>query len=207
MFVSVVTTFMITSASHSPFRRRRVMRAERRGSRVQRSASVCCRDRLRHPLAPLAELPGVAQAGEEAREALGKAHRHRANLRGWPATAAEAALRAARASSVLDGGALQLPEAGRARSRCSPARFGCRRRWRVVRRSLVGVWQKSPDAGVGAAARAGRRRPRRRRPARPPARGRGRRPSARAVGRISSPATESEQCPRRCSPPSSTASC
>ena len=28
--------------------------------------------------------PGVAQAGDEAREALGRAHRHRTNLRGWP---------------------------------------------------------------------------------------------------------------------------
>ncbi|MCV7172648.1 oxidoreductase, partial [Mycobacterium manitobense] len=46
----------------------------------------------RDPLAPLAELPGVAAAAEEAREALGKAHRHRTNLRGWPATAAEAAV-------------------------------------------------------------------------------------------------------------------
>ena len=41
-------------------------------------------------------------------EALGRAHRHRTNLRGWPTTAAEASLRAARASSVLDGGSLQL---------------------------------------------------------------------------------------------------
>jgi hypothetical protein len=63
------------------------------------------------PLAPLMDLPGVAEASEEAREALGRAHRHRTNLRGWPRTAAEAALRAARASSVLDGGTL-LP-AGR----------------------------------------------------------------------------------------------
>jgi hypothetical protein len=60
------------------------------------------------PLAPLAELPGVAAAGEEARDALGRVHRHRTNLRGWPTTAAEASLRAARASSVLDGGSLQL---------------------------------------------------------------------------------------------------
>ena len=56
------------------------------------------------PLAPLMELPGVAEASDRARDALGRAHRHRANLRGWPVTAAEAALRAARASSVLDGG-------------------------------------------------------------------------------------------------------
>jgi len=60
------------------------------------------------PLAPLAELPGVAEACEEAREALGRAHRHRFNLRGWPQTAAEAAVRAARASSVLDGGSLTI---------------------------------------------------------------------------------------------------
>src|SRR5262245_43188417 len=56
------------------------------------------------PLAPLMELPGVAAASDQAREALGRAHRHPANLRGWPVSAAEAALRAARASSVLDGG-------------------------------------------------------------------------------------------------------
>ncbi len=62
------------------------------------------------PLAPLAELPGVAAAGEEARDALGRAHRHRTNLRGWPTTAAEASVRAARASSVLDGGSMQLPD-------------------------------------------------------------------------------------------------
>ncbi|MGB6512241.1 MAG: oxidoreductase, partial [Mycobacterium sp.] len=43
------------------------------------------------PLAPLMELPGVAAASDQAREALGRAHRHRANLRRWPVTAAEAA--------------------------------------------------------------------------------------------------------------------
>jgi hypothetical protein len=72
------------------------------------------------PLAPLAELPGVAAAGEEAREALGRAHRHRANLRGWPTTAGEASLRAARASSVLDGGSLQLSGGGDLPSPQSP---------------------------------------------------------------------------------------
>src|SRR4051812_42717698 len=60
------------------------------------------------PLAALAALPGVAEACDEARDALARAHRHRANLRGWPATAAEAAVRAARASSVLDGGPLTI---------------------------------------------------------------------------------------------------
>lgn len=96
-----------------------------------------------HPLAPLADLPGVAAAGEQAREALGRAHRHRTNLRGWPATAAEAALRAARASSVLEGGALQLPEIGEP----DPLLAGALRVSEALEggaTTLVGVWQKAP---------------------------------------------------------------
>ena len=125
------------------------------------------------PLAPLAELPGVAAAGEEAREALGRAHRHRTNLRGWPTTAAEASLRAARASSVLDGGSLQLSDGrsiagsaggGDLPSPQSPACAGAHARGpmrvgpdpvlagalRVSEAleggttSLVGVWQRAP---------------------------------------------------------------
>jgi hypothetical protein len=91
----------------------------------------------------LAELPGVPEAGEEAREALGKAHRHRTNLRGWPGTAAEAALRAARASSVLDGGALQLSEDGTA----DPVLAGALRVSEALEggaTSLIGVWQRAP---------------------------------------------------------------
>jgi hypothetical protein len=94
------------------------------------------------PLAPLADLPGVAAAGEEAREALGRAHRHRTNLRGWPATAAEAALRAARASSVLDGGSLQLSEGAP-----DPVLGGALRVSEALEggaTSLVGVWQRAP---------------------------------------------------------------
>jgi len=95
------------------------------------------------PLAPLADLPGVAEAGEEAREALGRAHRHRTNLRGWPATAAEASLRAARASSVLDGGSLQLSDSGEP----DPVLAGALRVSEVLEggaTSLVGVWQRAP---------------------------------------------------------------
>jgi hypothetical protein len=94
------------------------------------------------PLAPLADLPGVADACAEASDALGRAHRHRANLRGWPANAAEAALRAARASSVLDGGSLQLSEAGP-----DPILAGALRVSEVLEggaTSLVGVWQRAP---------------------------------------------------------------
>src|SRR5262245_26030106 len=88
--------------------------ADRQAGRVLRQRTLACAavTNAADPLAPLAELPGVALAGDEAREALGRAHRHRTNLRGWPTTAAEAALRAARASSVLDGGSLQLSEDG-----------------------------------------------------------------------------------------------
>ena len=102
------------------------------------------------PLAPLAELPGVAAAGEEAREALGRAHRHRTNLRGWPAAAAEAALRAARASSVLDGGSLRLSDAGVLPSlRVGPDQVlaGALRVSEALEggaTSLVGVWQRAP---------------------------------------------------------------
>jgi hypothetical protein len=96
-----------------------------------------------HPLTPLAALPGVAGASDGAREALGKAHRHRTNLRGWPATAAEAALRAARASSVLEGGSLALPETGEP----DPVLAGALRVSEALEggaTALVGVWQKAP---------------------------------------------------------------
>jgi hypothetical protein len=94
------------------------------------------------PLAQLAELSGVAVAGEEAREALGRVHRHRTNLRGWPTTAAEASLRAARASSVLDGGSLQVSDGGP-----DPVLAGALRVSEALEggaTSLVGVWQRAP---------------------------------------------------------------
>lgn len=95
------------------------------------------------PLAPLAALPGVAEACEEAREALGRAHRHRVNLRGWPTTAAEAAMRAARASSVLDGGSLTI----RAEDETDPVLAGALRVAEALEggaTSLIGVWQRAP---------------------------------------------------------------
>ena len=95
------------------------------------------------PLAPLTELPGVAEAGSEAREALGRAHRHRTNLRGWPTTAAEASLRAARASAVLDGGSLVLPDSGEP----DPVLAGALRVSQALEggaTALVGVWERAP---------------------------------------------------------------
>lgn len=95
------------------------------------------------PLAPLLDLPGVAEAADHAREALGRAHRHRANLRGWPVTAAEAALRAARASAVLDGGALQLDE----NTAGDPVFAGALRVAQALEggaTNIVGVWRRAP---------------------------------------------------------------
>jgi hypothetical protein len=109
------------------------------------------------PLAPLTELPGVAEACDEAREALGRAHRHRVNLRGWPATAAEAAIRAARASSVLDGGSLTIgdrdPEASEATGdvRADPVLAGALRVAEALEggaTAVVGVWQRAPMQAI-----------------------------------------------------------
>lgn len=58
------------------------------------------------PLAPLTTLPGVPEAVERARDAAAEVHNQPVNRRGWPATAAEAALRAARSSAALDGAPL-----------------------------------------------------------------------------------------------------
>lgn len=55
------------------------------------------------PLAPIVDLPGVADAATRARDALSSVHRHPANLRGWDKTATEASWRAARASAAIDG--------------------------------------------------------------------------------------------------------
>lgn len=96
------------------------------------------------PLAPLAELPGVADASERVREALGKAHRHRVNLRGWPASAAQAAVRAASASSILDRGAPRFPAEG---LESGPILAGALRVAEALeggQTALINVWQRAP---------------------------------------------------------------
>lgn len=61
------------------------------------------------PLAPLLELDGVAAAVKSAQDAVFAVHRHPANLRGGSATAAEASVRAARASAAIDGADPEIP--------------------------------------------------------------------------------------------------
>lgn len=95
-------------------------------------------------LAPLLDLPGVAEAAEAARAALGKAHRHRTNLRNWPVTAAESAVRGARSSSALDGGGITIDTAS---DRDDPVLAGALRVGQALEggnTSLVGVWQRAP---------------------------------------------------------------
>ncbi|MCE5292191.1 MAG: oxidoreductase [Nocardiaceae bacterium] len=90
-------------------------------------------------------LPGVEAAALEARNALSQVHRHRANLRGWNATAAEASWRSARASSAIEGGAAEMPADGMV---TEPIMAGSIR----VGQELVGdsldnlirVWQRAP---------------------------------------------------------------
>ncbi|MEI6252678.1 MAG: oxidoreductase [Mycobacteriaceae bacterium] len=95
-------------------------------------------------LGPLLDLPGVADAAEAARTALGKAHRHRANLRNWPVTAAESTVRGARSSSALDGGGVGLQAAS---GSDDPVLAGALRVGQAMEggaTNLVGAWQRAP---------------------------------------------------------------
>ena len=103
------------------------------------------------PLAALMGLPGVAEASDRARDALGRAHRHRNNLRGWPVTAAEASLRAARASSVLDGGPVRLEDLVDGAQVSDPVFGGALRVAQALEGgegSLVGVWRRAPQQAL-----------------------------------------------------------
>jgi hypothetical protein len=92
------------------------------------------------PLAPLAALPGVSDAVTRARDAVMRAHNHSTNRRGWPASAAEASVRAARASALLDGGNAELPADGVVRD---PVLAGALRVSEELGR-LLPVWRSAP---------------------------------------------------------------
>ncbi|WP_027506701.1 hypothetical protein [Rhodococcus sp. UNC23MFCrub1.1] len=97
------------------------------------------------PLGPILELEGVRDAAERARNALGEVHRHKANRRGWKATAAEAAVRAARASAAMEGSSTAMPEDGEA---APPLLAGALRVAQALDGDslpiMVGVWQRAP---------------------------------------------------------------
>ncbi|SDO92468.1 oxidoreductase [Lentzea jiangxiensis] len=92
------------------------------------------------PLAPLLSLPGVADAANAAKDAVFQVHRHRVNLRGWATTAAEASVRAARASAALEGGPTEIPESGEV---SDPVLAGSLRVAEALG-GLVAVWQRAP---------------------------------------------------------------
>ena len=92
------------------------------------------------PLAPLLVLPGVDDAVRAARDAVDAVHRHPTNRRGWPATAAEASVRAARASAALDGGSASIPDDG---SVSDPVLAGALRIAESIG-PLLPVWQRAP---------------------------------------------------------------
>lgn len=92
------------------------------------------------PLAPLLDLDGVADAVARVRDALATVHNHPVNLRGWATSAAEAGVRAARASAALEG----TPLDSDARD---PVLAGAVRVADAVAR-LLPVWRTSPSQAL-----------------------------------------------------------
>ncbi len=86
------------------------------------------------------DLPGVREAVTRARDGVARVHRHPANRHGWPVTAAEASVRAARASAALDGGSTALPPDG---SVDDPVLAGALRVAQALG-GLLGTWQRAP---------------------------------------------------------------
>lgn len=91
-------------------------------------------------LGPLMGLPGVGEAVARARDAVVAVHRHPGNQRRWPATAAEASVRAARASAALDGANITLPSDGTVHD---PVLAGALRVAQALG-GLLGTWQRAP---------------------------------------------------------------
>lgn len=92
------------------------------------------------PLRPLLDLPGIPDAVAAARDAVAEVHRHPANRRGWPATAAEASVRAARASAALSDGATDIPADGAV---TDPVLAGALRVAEAIG-PLLATWQRAP---------------------------------------------------------------
>lgn len=94
--------------------RRMVGSVDERPTRTVKGRATVPSSTVTDPLQPLLDLPGVRDAADRARDALAEVHRHRTNRRGWANTAAEASVRAARASAAIDGGSMELPQPGEA---------------------------------------------------------------------------------------------
>jgi hypothetical protein len=95
---------------------------------------------LPDPLRPLLDLPGVPDAVAAARDAVAEIHRHPTNRNGWPATAAEASVRAARASAAIAGGNVEIPGDGAV---TDPILAGALRVADAIG-NLLATWQRAP---------------------------------------------------------------
>ena len=91
------------------------------------------------PLAPLVALPGVEDSVRRARDAVVTLHHHPVNRTGWAASAAEAAMRAARASAALEGAPLAREDEVVA----DPVLAGAVRAAEATGR-LLGTWRTAP---------------------------------------------------------------
>ncbi|WP_157248735.1 oxidoreductase [Nonomuraea typhae] len=94
------------------------------------------------PLAAVAQLPGVAEAVDEARKSVDRLYRHRVLRRASPAVSTESSLRGARASSALAGADVTL-EALRADEVGDPVVQGALRASAELGR-LGPTWRKAP---------------------------------------------------------------
>ena len=92
------------------------------------------------PLKPLLDLEGVAAAAKSAQDAVFAVHRLPANLRGGAATAAEASVRAARASAGIEGANPELPADGAVGD---PVLAGALRVAETLE-SLLPTWRRAP---------------------------------------------------------------
>ncbi|MBN4925356.1 oxidoreductase [Hoyosella rhizosphaerae] len=90
-------------------------------------------------------MSGIRDAAERARSVLGEAHRHNANRREWAKSATEASVRAARASSALDGGKTELDGTGDVQD---PTLAGSLRVSQALDgeslENMVKVWKRAP---------------------------------------------------------------
>jgi hypothetical protein len=107
---------------------------------VWQDGRMTCAGAAADPLAPLVGLPGVADAVARVRDGVARVHAHPTNRRSWPATAAEASVRAARASAALDGGPAELPDDGLV---TDPVLAGALRVAEELGR-LLPVWRSAP---------------------------------------------------------------
>ncbi|ADG86944.1 Fic family protein [Thermobispora bispora] len=97
---------------------------------------------MNDPLAVIAELPGVPEAVQEAREAVDRLYRHPVLRRRSPEVSAESALRGARASAAIEGVDVPLEELRRGEV-TDPVVQGALRASTEIGR-LTSLWRSAP---------------------------------------------------------------